>query len=95
MADEGTCTSPKCDARVLWVRNIATGSKLILDVEPIPDGELKPGDVGVVRNSGRVLRSEHLDGGQLTSETRERCHEETKFFRSHWATCPDKDRFKR
>ncbi|MCA1571233.1 MAG: hypothetical protein LC798_13120 [Chloroflexi bacterium] len=89
------CSGKTCTAQVRWVRNIATGAKLCLDAEEVPDGELLPGHVGVVGGSGRVLKGEHLDGGYLTEDTRERCHPDTAFYRPHWGSCPDRRQFVR
>lgn len=69
--------------------------ELCLDVLTIPDGALTPGDVGVLGSVGKPLRGANLADGFLTDETKQTLKVGVTFHRSHFASCPDRERFKR
>lgn len=93
MAEVRKCSGPTCDADVVWVRNVATGKRLILDALAIADGALKPGDVVVLGEKGKVLKGAHLDDGFLRSEVSASMKADATIHRTHWSSCADREHF--
>lgn len=72
------CRSANCDARIVWARSSLTGRPIPVDAEPHPDGNVflyRDRELGV---TAQVL-------------TRAAAAEGTGLHRSHFASCPDAD----
>jgi hypothetical protein len=85
---KGTCRG--CGAEMLWVEMIGTGKRNPLNPKPDPER----GDILVVAGSGS--RRLGLSVAKLTKEAREEAKESgAQLYLSHFATCPDRGKFKR
>lgn len=77
-----------CRAPVLFVENVKSGERLIVDYVALPSQiELKPGMIGVLGERAKVLSKADL--AQL------RPKEGTTWHETHFGTCPDRDQFRR
>lgn len=77
---DSTCRS--CGAPIKWIKTKA-GKFIPCDDEPLKWEDLKSGD-RVVGETGEVVQH---DGSQRNTHQR--------FYFSHFATCPDADKFRR
>jgi hypothetical protein len=75
----GTCRS--CGAAIRWV-DTSKGKKMPVNAEPIPIDQIEPDDL-VVDSIGRVTK------GKLANRLSD------PFFRSHFATCPDANQWRK
>lgn len=75
-----TCRS--CDASIVWA-DTSSGSRMPVDAEPVPDGNL----VLTYPSPGRALALV-VDPAQLLLDDPPR-------YRSHFATCPNADQHRR
>lgn len=85
MRDRSYCRGPNCRRPIIWTRTEA-GRKLCLDAEPLPEpGPEDPRGVFFLDERDLAVawpgRALMVDVGDL--------------FRTHWATCPDREMFRR
>lgn len=77
MPEPGKCRS--CQAHVLWVQSASTGNMLIVDAEPVPNGNIAIKDGKAVHKKGGLF-DELIEG---------------PFYIDHHATCPEAARWKK
>lgn len=70
-----------CGAKIIWLPTIG-GKPMPCDPDPIPYREDSLGSMMIVTNDGRVVRAK-IDAGS-----------ETVGYVSHFATCPDAEKWR-
>lgn len=79
MSEAVRCTGVGCDALILW-RFTENGKRMPLNAEPTQE-----------TGSGVYV----LNGGERCEKYVPLLHQDRPRYLVHWATCPDRDRFKR
>lgn len=80
------CKAPACRARIMWTVTAVNRAKMPLDVEALPLGQALDDERNI------YYLDEH---GRAVVWSSAIVRDVGSLHRSHWATCLDRDRFKR
>lgn len=96
MPEPRRTTCLDCPAEVIFVFNVKSGARMILDADPLPEPvELESRLVGVVGNKGQILTKDRIaDDGSLIPDPGYAPSPELRWHRDHHATCPNAGQWK-